>query len=108
LNEKQAAYGRQILPTLSAKLVPQFRKRLVNDFSLVPPFLIFFIVPFFFFLLLKVEKISQKGYNHNMPKLYEYFGLIVLFYSNDHRPIHVHGKYQEKESKAENINKKLG
>ena len=25
----------------------------------------------------------------------------MLFYSNDHRPIHVHGKYQEKESKAE-------
>ena len=36
-----------------------------------------------------------------MPKLYEYFGLVVLFYSNDHRPIHVHGKYQGKESKAE-------
>ncbi len=36
-----------------------------------------------------------------MPKLYEYFGLIVLFYSNEHYPIHVHGKYQEKESKAE-------
>jgi hypothetical protein len=26
-----------------------------------------------------------------MPKLYEYFGLYVLFYSNDHEPIHVHG-----------------
>jgi len=38
-----------------------------------------------------------------MPKLYEYFGLIILFYSNDHRPIHVHGKYQGKESKAEFI-----
>ena len=38
-----------------------------------------------------------------MPKLYEYFGLIVLFYSNEHEPIHVHGKYQEKESKAEII-----
>ena len=36
-----------------------------------------------------------------MPKLYEYFGLIVLFYSNEHQPIHVHGKYQNKESKAE-------
>jgi hypothetical protein len=35
-----------------------------------------------------------------MPKLYEYFGLIVLFYSNEHHPIHVHGKYQDKESKA--------
>jgi len=38
-----------------------------------------------------------------MLKLYEYFGLIVLFYSNEHEPIHVHGKYQEVESKAEFI-----
>lgn len=38
-----------------------------------------------------------------MPKLYEYFGLIVLFYSNEHEPIHVHGKYQGRESKAEII-----
>ena len=36
-----------------------------------------------------------------MPKLYEYFGLIVLFYSNEHQPIHVHGKFQDKENKAE-------
>ena len=26
-----------------------------------------------------------------MPKLYEYFGLYVLFYSSEHEPIHVHG-----------------
>ena len=26
-----------------------------------------------------------------MPKLYEYFGLFVLFYSSEHEPIHVHG-----------------
>ena len=38
-----------------------------------------------------------------MPKLYEYFGLIVLFYSNEHEPIHVHGRYQNYESKAEII-----
>lgn len=38
-----------------------------------------------------------------MPKLYEYLGLIVLFYSNEHEPIHVHGKFQDKESKAEII-----
>ena len=38
-----------------------------------------------------------------MPKLYEYFGLIILFYSNKHEPIHVHGKYQGHESKAEFI-----
>jgi hypothetical protein len=36
-----------------------------------------------------------------MPKLYEYFGLIILFYSNEHEPIHVHGKYQGRENKAE-------
>jgi hypothetical protein len=35
-----------------------------------------------------------------MPK-YEYFGLIFLFYSNEHEPIHIHGKYQDKERKAE-------
>lgn len=38
-----------------------------------------------------------------MPKLYEYFGLVFLFYSNEHEPIHVHGKFQGKESKAEII-----
>jgi hypothetical protein len=42
-------------------------------------------------------------YKKSMPKLYEHFGLIVLFYSNDHEPIHVQGKYQGKESKAEII-----
>src|SRR5947207_9128515 len=36
-----------------------------------------------------------------MPKLYEYLGIIVLFYSNEHEPVHVHGKYQGKESRAE-------
>ena len=38
-----------------------------------------------------------------MPKLYTYFGLIVMFYSNEHEPVHVHGKYQGRESKAELI-----
>ena len=38
-----------------------------------------------------------------MPKLYEYFGLVFLFYSHEHEPIHVHGKYQDTESKAEII-----
>lgn len=49
----------------------------------------------------EVEKNGIMIYNKNMPKLYEYLGLIVLFYSNEHAPIHVHGKYQGKESKAE-------
>lgn len=35
-----------------------------------------------------------------MPKLYEYFGLIILFYSNEHEPVHVHGKYQDMEGRA--------
>jgi len=38
-----------------------------------------------------------------MPKLYEYFGLIIMFYSNEHEPIHVHCKHQGKETKAEII-----
>ncbi len=36
-----------------------------------------------------------------MPKLYEYFGITIFFYSNEHEPIHVHGRHQGKESKAE-------
>ena len=28
-----------------------------------------------------------------MPKLYEYLGLVVFFYSNEHEPIHVHIEY---------------
>ena len=38
-----------------------------------------------------------------MPKIYEYLGIFILFYSNEHEPIHVHGKYQGQESKAEFI-----
>ncbi len=38
-----------------------------------------------------------------MPKLYEYFGLIVLFYSNEHDPVHVHGLFQGSECRAELI-----
>lgn len=36
-----------------------------------------------------------------MPKLYEYFGLRVYFYANEHEPVHVHGFHQGRESKAE-------
>ncbi len=36
-----------------------------------------------------------------MPKLYEYFGLVVLFYSNEHEPVHVHGLYQGRECRAD-------
>lgn len=25
-----------------------------------------------------------------MPKIFEYFGFIFLFYSNEHDPVHVH------------------
>ncbi len=35
-----------------------------------------------------------------MLKLYEYLGLIILFYSHEHEPIHVHCKFQGKESKV--------
>jgi len=38
-----------------------------------------------------------------MPKIFEYFGIFLLFYSNEHEPVHVHGKYQGYESKAEFI-----
>ena len=36
-----------------------------------------------------------------MPKLYEYLGISIFFYSNEHVPVHVHGRYQGRESKFE-------
>ena len=36
-----------------------------------------------------------------MPKLYEYMGLVVFFYSNEHEPIHVHARHGETEGKIE-------
>lgn len=36
-----------------------------------------------------------------MPKIYTYLGIIILFYSNEHEPVHVHGKFQGCEFKAE-------
>lgn len=38
-----------------------------------------------------------------MPKIYEYFGLVFLFYADDHNPIHVHARHGEYESKLELI-----
>jgi hypothetical protein len=34
-----------------------------------------------------------------MPKLYEYFGLRVFFYANEHEPVHVHGFYHRERKK---------
>jgi len=36
-----------------------------------------------------------------MPKLFEYLGIVIFFYSNEHDPVHVHGRYQGKESRAQ-------
>lgn len=36
-----------------------------------------------------------------MPKIFEYLGILIFFYSNEHEPIHVHGKHGGFESKAE-------
>ena len=36
-----------------------------------------------------------------MPRIYEYLGILIFFYSNEHEPIHVHGQYNKMESKAE-------
>ncbi|TAF44775.1 MAG: DUF4160 domain-containing protein [Sphingobacteriales bacterium] len=47
-------------------------------------------------LIIKIDDCKCK-------KLFEYFGLIILFYSNEHQPIHVHGKYQGKKNKAKII-----
>ncbi len=36
-----------------------------------------------------------------MPKIFEYLGILIFFYSNEHEPIHVHAKNDGCESKAE-------
>ena len=36
-----------------------------------------------------------------MHKIFEYLGVLIFFYSNEHEPNHVHGKYNGLESKAE-------
>jgi hypothetical protein len=36
-----------------------------------------------------------------MPTLYVYLGIRVFFFGDEHLPIHVHGRHQERESKAE-------
>jgi hypothetical protein len=36
-----------------------------------------------------------------MPKIFEYLGILIFFYSNEHEPIHVHAKKGELESRAE-------
>ncbi|HWD88039.1 MAG TPA: DUF4160 domain-containing protein [Mucilaginibacter sp.] len=36
-----------------------------------------------------------------MPKIFEYLGIVIFFYSNEHEPIHVHASYGGLESKAE-------
>ena len=38
-----------------------------------------------------------------MPKIFEYLGILIYFYSNEHEPIHVHARKGENESKAEFI-----
>ncbi len=38
-----------------------------------------------------------------MPKIFEYLGIVIFFYSNEHEPIHVHANKGGLESKAEFI-----
>ncbi len=36
-----------------------------------------------------------------MPKLFEYLGLILRFFSDEHEPIHIHAFYEETQLKVE-------
>jgi hypothetical protein len=38
-----------------------------------------------------------------MPSIFEYLGILIFFYSNEHEPVHVHGTYQGHETRAEII-----
>ncbi|MDD2387793.1 MAG: DUF4160 domain-containing protein [Bacteroidales bacterium] len=33
-----------------------------------------------------------------MPKIFEYFGIVFYFYSNEHMPVHIHVKSGKSES----------
>src|SRR5690554_3605164 len=35
-----------------------------------------------------------------MPKLYKYLGMVILFHSKEHLPVHVHAKYNETEMRV--------
>ena len=49
--------------------------------------------------MLLLKNAGQKQID--MPKIYEYLGLIFFFYANEHLPIHVHVSFAEFESKFE-------
>jgi hypothetical protein len=36
-----------------------------------------------------------------MPRLYEYLGIAIWFFSDEHHPIHVHARYGDNEVKVE-------
>lgn len=36
-----------------------------------------------------------------MPKIFEYLGIAIRFYANEHEPIHVHALYDDAELKVE-------
>jgi hypothetical protein len=38
-----------------------------------------------------------------MPKIYEYLGIVLYFYSREHEPIHIHARKGDYETKAEFI-----
>lgn len=38
-----------------------------------------------------------------MPKIYEYLGLIIRFFSSEHEPIHIHAFYNDCQTKVEFI-----
>jgi hypothetical protein len=47
------------------------------------------------------ESLSNFVEKVTMPKIFEYLGILIFFYSNEHELIHVHGKCDGCESKAE-------
>ncbi len=36
-----------------------------------------------------------------MPKIFEYLGIVIRFYANEHEPIHVHAQYADAELNVE-------
>ncbi len=38
---------------------------------------------------------AQNEITNTMPKIFEYFGFVFFFYSNEHEPIHVHVTHKD-------------
>ena len=57
---------------------------------------------------LYVQEKSVYLQKNSMPKIFEYFGFIFYFFSNEHEPIHVHVKHSGTECVIGSVSSESG